>query len=316
MSHYFGIDLGGTNVAMGILDESYQMIAKTSVPTKATRSFSEIVADIAVTAQKFVRENNISDLEYVGLGAPGIIDPHTGKILFANNLGWKNVDIVEEFQKTWNIPMKLANDANCAVFGEWKAGCGVGESNLLMLTLGTGVGGGIIIGNQIYLGGNGLGCELGHTMFQYDGLPCNCGRKGCLEMYLSVTAFKEQTHQAMLENPDSVMHQLVAENGGKISGKIAFQAKVLGDKAGTQVVDTYVQYIADGIVSLFSSFRSPLFVIGGGICNEGEPLLGPVRQRVNHIIETTEFMAPPRIERAQLGGSAGIIGAALLGVKD
>lgn len=315
MKHYLGIDLGGTNAAMGILDERYHVIAKKSIQTLAKRGFSDIVKDIALTAKSFAVEHQLEGLGYVGIGVPGTIDPATGTIIFANNLGWVNVDFIAEFQSHWDIPIKMSNDANCAVLGEAKAGCGVGHKDLTMLTLGTGVGGGIILDHHPYLGCNGLGCELGHTVFIYDGLQCNCGRKGCLEMYLSVTAFKRQTKEAMEQYPDSIMHQLVRSNFDKISGKTAFQAKKLGDEAGTQVVDTYISYIAAGIVSLFSIFRSPLIIIGGGISNEGAPLLDPIQEKVSDIIKQTDFMEPPTIVKAQLGGDAGIIGAALLGCE-
>ncbi len=315
VKRYLGIDLGGTNVAMGILDEDYHILAKKSIPTDSSRGFEKVVEDIALTAKAFAWEEQGVELDWVGVGVPSTVNPHTKRMVFANNLGWVDVDFVTQFRRHWDVPLHIANDACCAVLGEAKAGCGVGQADMLMLTLGTGVGGGIILNHQLFLGGNGMGCELGHTLFQYDGIPCNCGRSGCLEMYLSVTAFKKQTRAAMARHPDSVMHQLVGRNADKVSGKTAFQAKALGDRAGTEVVDCYTGYIASGIVSLYAHFRSPLVIIGGGISNEGEPLLAPVRQRVGEVVRTTDFMEPPQIVKAQLGNDAGIIGAALLGLK-
>lgn len=316
MKYFFGIDLGGTNIAMGILDEHYQLVAKKSIPTLANQGFSQVVARIATQAQSFAMEQGIFPLACAGVGVPGTIDPTTHRIIFANNLGWVDVDFIGEFQKHWNIPLTIANDCNCALLGEWQVGSGRGCQDIMMLTLGTGVGGGLVLQNQLYLGGNGLGCELGHTLFCKDGLPCNCGRSGCLEMYLSVTALKEQTKQAMAHHPESIMHQIVRENNHKISGKTAFQAKAMGDAAGTYVVECYIDYLSQGIISLFSILRPPLIIIGGAISKEGDNLLAPIQMRIGDVIRKTDFMEPPRLVPAQLGGDAGIIGSALLPMMD
>ncbi len=315
MKHYLGIDLGGTNVAFGIVDEHYRIIAKKSIPTAAQRPFPQLVADIATTAQRFVQEMNISNLCSVGMGVPGTIDPITGTVLFANNLGWVNVDVCAQFRKHWDIPLHIANDATCALLGEARAGGGVGHSDFMMITLGTGVGGGILVGGHVYLGGNGLGCELGHTLFIYNGLPCSCGRHGCLEQYISVSALRHQTRAAMEQHPQSIMHQIVERHMDRISGKTAFVAQKQGDPAAIQVVNTYISYLAAAIISLFTAYRSPLIMIGGGISNEGENLFAPVRSIVDETIRSTDFMEPPTITKATLGGDAGIIGAALLGIN-
>lgn len=311
--HYLGIDLGGTNIALGILDENYNLIHKMSLSTKSERNFSEIVMDISLSAKNFAKDHEIYELEFVGVGVPGTIEPKTGTIIFANNLSWKNVDFISEFQKHWDIPVFISNDANCAGLAEAKIGAGISHSNFLMLTLGTGVGGAVYIDDEIYLGANGLGLELGHSVFSYNGILCNCGRRGCLEMYISVTALKEQTREAIKENPTSLMNDLVNSDLAKVSGKTAFKAMRQGDKTATDLVNKYIDYIATAISSLFSIYRSPLIIIGGGISNEGEYLLAPIRKKVKDIISRTDFMEAPEIVKAKLANDAGIIGAALLG---
>ncbi len=315
MKNYLGIDLGGTNIAVGVIDENCRFVAKHSVPTQGRRSFGAIVADMAQAARKAVDMAGLSqrDIDYVGIGAPSTIDPHNGHVVFANNLGWKDADIIGEFRKNWDIPVKVANDADCAALGEAYGGAAKEFDNVLMLTLGTGVGGSFIINKKIYLGGNGYGCEPGHTTLVYNGVRCTCGRKGCLEAYASVTALIRQTIEMMASYPTSRMYEMCNNDIRQVDGRTAFEASKQGDEAALRVVENYVSYLAAGISSLVTTFRPGVVILGGGVSNQGDYLIDPVRQLVHETCYASDLIEPPEIFRASLGNDAGIIGAALLG---
>ena len=315
MKHYLGIDLGGTNIAAGVIDENHQFVARHSVPTKGTRPFEAVVRDIAAAARAVVAQAGLTekDIEYAGIGAPSTIEPGTQRVVFANNLGWKKADLVGEFKKHWDVPVHIANDADCAALAESIAGAAKGYDNVLMLTLGTGVGGSFVMNRKIYLGGNGYGCEPGHSTLVYNGVQCTCGRRGCLEAYASVTALIRETIEMMAACPTSLMCEMCGGNMSRVSGRTAFDAAKQGDEAALQVVHNYVEYLAAGIGSLVTAFRPAVVILGGGLSNEGEYLLGPVRRRVSETVYASDLMDPPAILKATLGNDAGIIGAALLG---
>ena len=206
----------------------------------------------------------------------------------------------------------VENDANCAALGEAVAGCGHGAKDFVAVTLGTGVGSGIIIDGKIVSGANNAGGECGHTVIVVDGEPCTCGRKGCWEAYASATALINQTRRAMEEYPDSIMHELAKEEG-KVSGRTAFDAMRRGDIAGIKVVDKYCKYVACGLINLVNIFQPEIICIGGGICNEGETLLRPIRRYVESERYSVYSKIQSKICKAELGNDAGIIGAAILG---
>lgn len=315
MNYYLGIDLGGTNIAVGVIDENYKFVARHSVPTLARRPFEAVIKDMAEAAKEVLRMAglNETDISYVGIGAPSTIDPNNGHIVFANNLGWKDADLVGEFKKHWDIPVKIANDADCAALGEAYAGAAKEFDNVLMLTLGTGVGGSFIIDKKIYLGGNGYGCEPGHTTLVYNGVTCTCGRKGCLEAYASVTALIRQTIEMMASYPTSLMYEICGNDIRRVNGKTSFDAAKRGDEAGLRVVENYVSYLAAGISSMITAFRPGVVILGGGVSNQGDYLIDPVRRLIRETSYASELMEPPEILKAELGNDAGIIGAALLG---
>ena len=315
MKYYLGIDLGGTNIATGIIDENYQFVARHSVPTKGTRPFEVVVRDIAAAARAVLEKAGLTekDIDYVGMGAPSTIEPGTQRIVFANNLGWKKADLVGEFQKHWDIPVHIANDADCAALAESIAGSAKDYDNVLMLTLGTGVGGSFVMNKKIYLGGNGYGCEPGHSILVYNGVRCTCGRRGCLEAYASVTALIRETIEMMAACPTSLMCELCGGNMSRVNGRTAFDAAKQGDEAALEVVHNYVEYLSAGIGSLVTAYRPSVVILVGGLSNEGEYLLGPVRRRVSETVYASDLMDPPAILMATLGNDAGIIGAALLG---
>lgn len=254
-----------------------------------------------------------AELIAAGIGAPSTINPNNGHIVFANNLGWRDVDLAGWLERQLDCPVRIGNDADCAALAECVAGGAKDYRNLLMLTLGTGVGGSVIIDRRIFPGGNGFGCEPGHSLFVYQGVPCTCGRQGCLEAYVSVTALIQQTAQALRANPDSLIGQLCGQDWEKIDGRTAFDAAKQGDPVAQQVVETYIGYLAAGISGLVSFLRPEAVCIGGGLSNQGEYLLGPVREQVCRTMYGAGLVPPPAIVKAALGNDAGVIGAALLG---
>lgn len=315
MKYYLGIDLGGTNIATGVLREDYSFAARHNVSTLGTRPFDVVVHDIATAAQTVLAKAGLTeqDISYVGMGAPSTIDPNTQHVVFANNLGWKDADLAGEFRKSWDVPVIVANDADCAALGETLAGSAKEFANALLLTLGTGVGGSFILDKKIYRGGNGYGCEPGHLTLNYNGVPCTCGRRGCLEAYVSVTALIRQTIEGMAAYPGSLMRELCDHDLRKVSGRTAFDAAKQGDEAALRVVENYVNYLSEGIVSLVTSFRPSVVILGGGISNEGDYLLEPVRRLVRETLYNADLIEAPPIYKAALGNDAGIIGAAFLG---
>ena len=312
-----GIDLGGTNIVAAVVDERYNIIAKAKTPTAVPRSAELIFDDIAKVCKEAVEKAGLTmnDISSVGLGTPGTVNSD-GVIEFANNLNFDNVPAKDMIiERLGDKPVYVANDANCAALGEAYAGCGNGAKNFIAVTLGTGVGSGVIIDGKIVTGVNNAGGECGHMVIVVDGEACTCGRHGCWEAYASATALINQTKKAMEQYPDSVMHQLAKEEG-KVSGKTAFDAMRRGDIAGIKVVDQYVKYVACGIINLVNALQPEIICVGGGICNEGETLLRPLRRYIEAERYSVYSKIQTKILKAELGNDAGIIGAAILGVAD
>lgn len=308
-----GIDLGGTNIVASVVNEDYEIISTAKVKTNAPRSADEIFEDIEKVCRESVRDAKLTfdDIEAIGLGTPGTVN-EDGVIEFANNLAFNNVPAKKMLQeRLGKDKVYIENDANCAALGEAYAGCGNGSENFVAVTLGTGVGSGIILDGKIVNGVNSAGGECGHMVIQVDGEQCSCGRKGCWEAYASATALIRQTKKAMEEYPDSIMHRL-AEEQGKVNGKTAFDAMRLGDIAGIEVVNNYIKYVACGLINLVNALQPEIICIGGGICNEGETLMKPLRRYVQAERYSIHSKIQTRIVKAQLGNDAGIIGAALL----
>ena len=310
-----GIDLGGTNIVAAVVNDEYEMVGKAKTPTATPRSADEIFDDIAKVCKEAMAQAGVTikDISSVGIGTPGTVNKE-GVIEFANNLGFVNVPAKEMLIERLGIEnVYVDNDANCAALGEAQAGSGHGAKDFIAVTLGTGVGSGVIINGKIVAGVNNAGGECGHSVIVVDGEPCTCGRKGCWEAYASATALINQTKAAMEKYPDSVMHELVKANGGKVDGRTAFDAMRRGDIAGIKVVDAYVKYVACGLINLVNIFQPETICIGGGICNEGETLLRPLRRYIDSERYSVYSKIQSKIVKAELGNDAGIIGAALLG---
>lgn len=312
MSYHIGIDLGGTNIAVGITNGYNEIVARNSRKTKAAKSFDALVADIAQTAKETVHKSKIAENEIisVGMGTPSCINPETGLLVNANNLGWRNVPLQKEIEKYFRRPISIANDADCAAIGEVYAGAAQDADSAVMVTLGTGVGGGIVINRRIFSGGDGMGSEIGHTKLVFDGEKCTCGKKGCFEAYASATALISQTKAAMRENKDSILNQTPI---GEVEAKTVFDAAHKGDETAIKVIDKYTDYLAAGISTLITLFRPKVLIIGGGISGQGDYLLKPLRKKVFDSTFAAEEINIPEIRAARLGNDAGIIGAAIIG---
>lgn len=319
MKYYVGIDLGGTNIVAGVVDEDYKILAKASVKTNCPRPAEEIADDMAECAIKAVEKAGLTmdQIESVGVGTPGIANHDTGVIEYNNNLGFMNVPMAEYIGKHIKKPVYVENDANAAAYGEFVAGAARGVNNAVCITLGTGVGSGIIINKKIVSGFNFAGGEIGHTVIEVDGVQCNCGRKGCFEAYSSASGLIRMTKEAMEADKDSIMWKM-SEEEGKVSGKLAFQAMRAGDKSAKAVVDKYIKYLAAGLANVINTFMPEILCIGGGVCNEGDPLLIPVKEIVENEVYTSKikgFSKNTKVVIAELGNDAGIIGAAFLGLS-
>lgn len=310
-----GIDLGGTNIVAAIVDENYKIISKAKRKTNAKRPIEEIVADIAATALEVIENAGlkIADIESAGIGVPGSVDPMNGILCNANNLGESggfNVPIIKMLKDHLPLDFNIVNDADAAAFGEFVAGSGKDANNFIMITLGTGIGGGIIINNNLYSGSNFAGGEVGHMVIYADGENCNCGRRGCWEAYASVTALIEQTKKAMADYPDNIMWEICDKDIDKVNGTTAFVAMRNGDALAKEVVKKYIDYISIGIVNVINIFQPDVICIGGGISKEGDTLLLPIREYANNEDYARNEEKTTEIKIATLGNDAGLIGAA------
>ena len=311
-----GIDLGGTNIAVGIVNDEHKIVVKKSTPTLAKRPAEEIVADMARVCLEACRELgvDIKDIANIGIASPGIANPVNGCVEYANNLPFRRFPIVQLLSENLGVDkslIKIANDANAAAWGEAVAGAARGTANSIMVTLGTGVGGGIIIDNKILVGFNSAAGEIGHIVIEQDGAPCGCGRRGCWESYSSATALIRMTKEAVEECKKTGRYtsMLKAE---RISGRTACDAMRAGDEVGTEVYNKYVKYLATGITNLVNIFQPEVISLGGGVSNEGQSLIDAITPYVRAEQYGGDVVALTQLRIATLGNDAGIIGAAAL----
>lgn len=307
-----GIDLGGTNTVVGLCTLDGVLMDKISAPTK-TGDPDGLCAVMHDLCRDLCDKHNIpySEIEQIGIGLPGTLVKATCTLTFGTNLGMSNVCFAHAFEPEFNCPVNIDNDANCAALGEFHGGAGRGTRNLLMVTLGTGVGGGIVLEGKLYTGREDIAGEIGHMVIVPNGAPCNCGRHGCLETYASATGLIRLAREAMEQCPDTCLHAMVQENGGKLTAKMVCDARDTGDALADRVFNDYCDYLACGLTNLINVFQPDAIVIGGGVAGYGEKLLMPLRERVH----AQQFKIAPEgtpIVAATLGNDAGIIGAALL----
>ncbi len=306
---YVGIDVGGTNLKAGVVDQNGKMLSKVDCPTGVERGHEAVVADMAKLALKAIEESGCSmdEVQAIGIGIPGVLDPRTGVVPFCTNLGWHDVPVIELMQKVIDKPVYVDNDATVAALAESVAGVSAGVQDSLFLTLGTGVGGGIVLGGKVYSGAHGVGSELGHMMIVAGGEKCTCGNYGCWERYASATALIRMGTEAAKTHPESALCQ-----EKPLTAKDVMDAAKAGDPAALEVFDQYTTYLAVGIVNIINFIDPEVIAIGGGVSAAGEFLIQPIREKVAKMA-FYKSMPYARIELATLGNDAGIIGAAMLG---
>ncbi len=311
--YYIGIDIGGTNIACGIVDEECRIIASAKVKTNAPRPYEEILEAIKESVRAACAKAGISpsNAECIGIGCPGTCNRESGTVEYSNNLGFVNAPVGRDIEEAFGLKTYLDNDANAAAFGEFVAGAAKGSRNAVVITLGTGVGSGIIIDGKIYSGSNFAGGEIGHTVIVADGLPCTCGRNGCFEAYSSATGLIHMTSEAAALNPESLTARLI-EQDGRVSARTAYKAMKQGDETGKAITERYVKYLACGIANTINIFQPDILCIGGGVCNEGDTLLLPLKKQVAEQIYSKNSAKNTEIVICSLGNEAGIIGAAML----
>lgn len=312
--YYLGIDLGGTNIAAGVVNENYEIIGRGKMKTNAGRSDDLILDDMAEAARMAVKDAGLElkDIVSVGVGSPGSVNPYTGVIATSNNLGFSNLPMGKMLKERLGFNCYLENDASAAAYGEFIAGAGVGTKNFVAITLGTGVGGGIIIDGKLFSGANLAGGELGHTVIVMDGAQCTCGRKGCWEAYASATGLIHLTQAAMQSNKNSVMWELAEGKLENVNGRTAFDAMRKNDEAGRAVVELYIRYVACGLINTINTFQPEIICIGGGISKEGDNLLIPIQKIVEAERFSKNLENQTQVKIAKLGNDAGIIGAAFI----
>lgn len=309
-----GIDLGGTNIAAAIVNESGVILRKDSVPTFKERPIEPIIKDMAILCKDLIEASGLKeeDISSIGIGSPGIADSERGILVVASNLNFDNTHVETEFRKHFDKKVYLANDANAAAYGEYISGAGEIYKDLVAITLGTGVGGGVIIDGKMIEGAFFGGAELGHVVMEVDGVPCNCGRKGCWESYSSATALIREAKKAAQANPDSTLNTLVDGDLEQMNAKIPFDAAQAGDTVAQGVVDYYLKYLASGLVNVINIFQPEVIVLGGGVSAQKDKLVTPLIELMTKEIYGGKEAFKTKIAIAELGNDAGIIGAAML----
>ena len=310
-----GVDLGGTNIAVGLVRlDAKAIVRQFSIKTKAPRSCESISRDITDVAKKLCYKEGIrlSDVAWVGIATPGIVKD--GVVVEAYNLYWRNAELGKVLSELTKKPTYVANDANAAAYAEATWGSGKGAKALVAFTLGTGVGGGIVIDGKIWEGINGFAAEMGHTVLVPGGRSCVCGKRGCLEAYCSATAFVKETKRIMRLYPESLMWQEVEGDVERVRGRTAFKGMEAGDKYAKLVVDGFIDYLAIAVENVINIFQPDVVTIGGGMSREGETILAPLRERVFHKTFGIDGVRT-KLVAAEFKNDAGIIGAALLGLQ-
>ena len=308
-----GIDLGGTNIVAAVVDEDFHIVSKASCKTACPRPAEEIVADMGRMALEAAEKAGLTmaDVASVGVGCPGTCNRDSGLVEYSNNLGFEQLPLQKMLGEMLHKNVLIENDANAAAFGEYIAGVGKEADSMVCITLGTGVGGGVITDGKILTGSNSSGAELGHIVIVADGEACSCGRDGCWEAYSSATALIRQTKAAMEKNPDSYLWKL-APTLDDVNGKTAFDGMRAEDAVATDVVKYYIRMLACGLTNIINIFQPEVLCLGGGICKEGDYLLKPVMEHIKRERYSKFCEKQTRLEIARLGNDAGLIGAAFL----
>ena len=308
-----GIDVGGTGIQVGLVNEQYQIIAEQSIVTQTDIPFEEQISHIADCVKQVVSQCDLSleEIQSVGAGIPGIASPKTGEIINCTNMGWHHVPFREELAKHISRPIYIENDANVAALAESVAGVSAGTSSSVFITIGTGIGSGIIINNRIWSGSHGIGGELGHVIFDLNGIPCTCGNHGCLERYCSATALIRMGREAAGANPNSGLMKAVNGDLSMIEAKTVIDCARAGDPLAKSIYRTYISYLSQAIANVINLIDPEVIVLGGGVSKAGDFLLDPVKAEYPQYVVYRDQEIPP-VRIAVLGSKAGIIGAAML----
>lgn len=317
MSQYtIGIDLGGTTMTAGLVNENYEIVGKITWATRLPRPAADLEKALADLCHAVAKENNIDffDVKYVGIGTPGSVNFTTGFVGYNTNFGYYDWNLGPDMEKLLGCKVYVENDANAAAFGEYIAGGAKGYKDAVVITLGTGIGSGIILGGKIVRGFNFAAGEMGHTVIVKGGRKCNCGRSGCWERYASARALTEDTKAAMQEHSDTLMWKLVPDID-HVNAKTSFDAMAKGDALAKQVVENWMEYVACGLANVVNTFEPEVICVGGGVSNQGEVLLGPVRAYVEKETHDITGGRVPEIRACELRNDAGVIGAAALEVS-
>ena len=310
---YVGVDVGGTNLVAALVSTTGTIEYKVSCPVDKSWSAEETSLQIAKLARKAVVDGNYPSekVKAVGIGFPGLVDNKTGYVIKTPNMAFNNTPFRSLFQNEWKVPVYLGNDANCAAIGEYWTGAAKGCDPAVVVTLGTGIGGGLIANRKLLTGFANSGMEVGHMIIHPNGQPCGCGNNGCWEQYGSASALIRLTKEAMEKATDSTLWDLCDGDITKVQGKTTFQAAGLGDSTAQAVLDTYIEGLALGLANLVNILQPEIICLGGGISMADDKLLLiPLKEQVKQFV--FDKTAPLHIERAALGNDAGVIGAAML----
>ena len=310
--YYVGIDVGGTGVKAGVVDESGRIIAKATIKTAVEKGADAVMEDMAEGAGQAVEKAGLTmeEIEAIGIGIPGVLDPATGIVPFCTNLGWHQVPVIERMHELTGRPIYVDNDATVAALAESVAGVSAGVKNSVFLTLGTGVGGGIVIDGKVYSGTHGVASELGHHITHMGGEKCTCGNRGCWERYASATALIRMGKEAAAAHPESALAKFT-----DLTAKDVVDSAKAGDETALAVFDQYTEELALGMVNIINFLDPEIIAIGGGVSAAGEFLLEPIRQKLKKYVFYKD-LPYSEIKLATMGNDAGIVGAAMLGRKD
>ena len=310
-----GIDIGGMSIKGAAVDSNGRVYETFSMPFIKGEPGEVTIRKLSEQVKEYIAAQHLEGkIAGIGMGSPGTLDVEHGVVNYANNLGWNNLPVASLMQEVLPYPVRLTNDANAAAYGEAKFGAGKSYETVIMLTLGTGVGGGIIINGQLFEGNQGKGGELGHTVIVLDGEQCTCGRKGCLEAYASATALIRETKKAMLSNRRSLMWKICPEIE-LVGGKVVFEAAAQGDKDAVNVLNNYIKYLGEGILNYCNIFRPNVVVLSGGVANAGAQLFDPLNEYIKERNYGYPMTPEVKVVPAELGYDSGKIGAAALFFK-
>lgn len=312
--YYAGIDIGGTFVKCGIVDSDGNIITKGKIPTRKDRTYQEIAEDISNFVMKLEQEAGVQT-QAVGIGCPGTVDSENGIVLYCNNLDWNNIPLGKAIEERLNKPTYITNDANAAALGESFIGAGKTYNSSILVTLGTGVGGGIVLDGKLFEGNGSAGAEIGHHVIRKNGKQCTCGRKGCFEAYSSATALMREARLQMGKHKESMLWTACNGNKQNVDGKMIFDCAKAGDDTANKVVNWYIDYLAEGIANLANIFRPEAVLLGGGVSAQGDALIIPTQKLVNQRLYGGTAYAPVKLAVATLGNDAGLCGAVKLAMQ-